>query len=443
MTPSTTSRPKEVYVYIYLPGKNYVPAGLLTHDPDLGRYQFGYGQKYRRLPDAIPLSPVRLPLSLETPVAFRDTGCLPNVFEDVAPDSWGRRLLSLYCPTAIESLPEIDILTAVHEPHRIGALAFGPDLKGPASMAEWYDGPSLMKPVNDLELIAGMLAKIETHFEEGTLAQLRDDLSSPLFRAMAFSGSLVGGSRPKALYTDPQGGEWIAKFPKLVDAWNDPMLEHALMQLARDCGIQTAETQIVTTNDMNILLVRRFDRDEGNRPQHIISGLTLADRRKDDEKGWGSYQGLAQAARRHGDVDAGPELFRRMAFNVLCKNTDDHPKNHAFFVTRGHVRMTPAYDITPAVQGYKDARKYMLALRCGKLGARPTLENVLSDVRPFGLTLDQARGILHDMLQVAKDWRPRLEASGAASKDLDMFKDRFSESERALPERSRGGELER
>ncbi|MFD2855739.1 type II toxin-antitoxin system HipA family toxin [Seohaeicola zhoushanensis] len=143
-------------------------------------------------------------------------------------------------------------------------------------------------------------------------------------------GTSMGGARPKAVVED-EDGLWIAKFNRPDDKWNYARVEHAMLELARACGIHTAQSRITTVGDRDVLLVKRFDRErteKGYLRTRMMSGLTIL-RTEDTHQHrdrW-SYVLLAEELRR---ISARPkedaaELFRRMVFNALISNTDDHP----------------------------------------------------------------------------------------------------------------------
>ena len=130
-------------------------------------------------------------------------------------------------------------------------------------------------------------------------------------------------------------GLWIAKFPQRSDKWNNAPVEAAMLALARRCWIRTPETRVERLGDESVLLVRRFDRDkvEGGYVRHrMVSALTVldADDRVTDRSAW-SYVLLADELRRWSERPAEDrtELFRRVVFNALICNLDDHPRNHA------------------------------------------------------------------------------------------------------------------
>src|SRR5216683_7818871 len=126
-----------------------------------------------------------------------------------------------------------------------------------------------------------------------------------------------------------------------------------MLVLARACDVATAESKIVSIGGRDVLLVKRFDREKteaGYRRARMVSALTLL-RTEDSPQSrdkW-SYILLVEELRR---VSAEPkkdaaELFRRMCFNALISNTDDHPRNHALLAKGRDWKLSPAYDLTP------------------------------------------------------------------------------------------------
>ena len=408
--------------FIALPGQGFVPAGVLEHFPLERRSTFRYGSKYLLRPDAIPLDPVRIPLG-ETLFQTTPEQSMFNVFRDAAPDKWGRRVLSVMAGARAETMTEFEVLTAMNPESRIGGLAFGPDpFSNPKPMAPWYNAEVLSKTSQDLASIAEYVLILEQTRDEDLTDFTVETPSDDFLKAMATSLSPVGGARPKALVSHGRA-LWLAKFPKRGDPWNEPVVEHATMSLAGQCGITVPETRILTLAGLDLLLVRRFARGVGDEPRHMASAFTIGDLAEDGD--WKSYQHLAQQARRLGAVDIGEQLFRRMVFNILCSNTDDHPRNHAFFIHRNRIALTPAFDIAP---NHFRLERYELALGCGSRGREATLDNALSDTGPFGLKQGEASAIVRDMRNRFQGWREYFAAKGVSSSDMSELELRFIQS---------------
>lgn len=151
----------------------------------------------------------------------------------------------------------------------------------------------------------------------------------------------MGGARPKVVVEDrgPDGGApalWLAKFNRADDRFNHARVEHAMLRLAAECGLNAAESRVVQVGDRDVLLVRRFDRahaDAGYRRARMLSALTLlrAGDTHQDRDPWSYVLLVEELPRLSSDSRADAhELFRRMLFNALISNIDDHPRNHGF-----------------------------------------------------------------------------------------------------------------
>ncbi len=338
---TSDSSPTECYVYITLPGQTEpVTAGRFALTPDprgtfIGR--FVYGKSYLARPDAVPLDPVELRL---TPQVY-ETVALNGVFgalRDSGPDYWGRRVIERHAGKP--QLAEIDYL--LYSPDdRAGALGFGLNQTPPAPKRLFNQTLDLEK----LQNVADAIVKDE---------ELPADAANDQIEDLMLIGTSMGGARPKAVVED-ESGLWIAKFNRPDDKWNSARVEHAMLLLARECGLHVAESRIVTAGGRDILLVKRFDREkapDGYLRARMISALTLLraeDTHRSRDK-W-SYVLLAEELRRVSVAPAedAAELFRRMCFNALISNIDDHPRNHALIAKDKDWRLSPAYDLTPAV----------------------------------------------------------------------------------------------
>ena len=155
-------------------------------------------------------------------------------------------------------------------------------------------------------------------------------------KIIAGGGSPLGGAKPKALI-DIDGEQWVIKFfnNEPVDT---PLIEHATMTLARRAGITVAETQLIRLAGENAIAIRRFDRAQGRRIHSLSAGTAIRAATPSGAEPDLGYPELARILRRVGITQNDTnqrdarELFRRMVFNILVDNTDDHEKNHALLV---------------------------------------------------------------------------------------------------------------
>ena len=242
-------------------------------------------------------------------------------------------------------------------------------------------------------------------------------------------GTSMGGARPKAVVEDDDG-LWIAKFNRPDDKWNYARVEHAMLGLARACGLDSAQSRIETVGDRDILLVRRFDHEKiegGYLRARMISGLTIL-RTEDTHQHrdrW-SYVLLAEELRRMSADPKGDaaELFRRMSFNALISNTDDHPRNHAAIARDRDWKLSPAYDLTPSTPISLERRD--LAMSCGDQGRYANPDNLLSQCARFHLERDEAEAIIAAMeKQIARSWYETARRAGVPEKDCEAISGAF------------------
>ena len=273
--------------------------------------------------------------------------------------------------------------------------------------------------------------KYKTHTSDlGVRRLLRDELPSDPnaveVQDLLLLGTSLGGARPKTVIED-QGELWIAKFARPDDRWNYERVEHAMFELARRCGITTADSRIETVAGKDVLLVKRFDRYEGYTRSRMISGLTVL--RADDSVSNGdrwSYILFAEQMRRVVDQPKRNlrELFRRIVFNALISNLDDHPSNHALIAPARRWSLSPAYDLTPAPQIGQDHRDP--AMVCGDRGRFANALNILSEHARFLLERADAEKIITDMTeQVAGTWYDTVRECGVSVQDAETIRSAF------------------
>jgi serine/threonine-protein kinase HipA len=238
----------------------------------------------------------------------------------------------------------------------------------------------------------------------------------------------MGGARPKAVIEDGDS-LWIAKFNRPDDRWDNTRVEHAMLRLARDCGISVAENRIETVAGKDVLLIKRFDREktkDGYLRARMISGLTLlrAEEAAELRQGW-SYVLLVEELRR---IVGEPrkearELFRRMCFNAMISNLDDHPRNHAFIAKEEDWKLSPAYDLTPSPVVSQDRRE--LAMECGDDGRYANAKNLLSQHARFLLEKEEAEKIVKDMIDRVGKWYDVVRSGGVSERDAETIRSAF------------------
>lgn len=400
---------RSCYVFIYLPGElQAVPAGLFSYDSVQRVGLFQYGRRYLERPNAIAVDPAALPLGVEPRMVETNDG-LYGALRDSSPDYWGRTVIAAEKRVAASALDEIDFLLAANA-SRVGNLDFRTELDG----GEPAYAPPTFQALDDLLEASRLLQES---------MPVRRDLQQLLVQ-----GSSIGGARPKCT-VEWDGGLWIAKFPSKGDDFSNARIEHATMTLAGQCGITVPETRVMDIGGREVLMVRRFDREAvpGGYSRHgMVSALSFMEWDQGD-RGAFSYVAIAERMRQVGLAATGAteELYVRMLFNMFCRNTDDHPRNHAFLVKGDQLELSPAYDITPSASRPGVGTDFSLVMDIGQQGRHATIENAISRHASFGLGHDHAVSLVRRVAAVVAGWERHFESSGVASQDVEKFRGSF------------------
>lgn len=417
MTSRTT--PRECFVYVTLPGQTEaVAAGRfqLTADRSgtpIGR--FVYGRSYLDRREAVEIDPVELRLGRGITYQTTEMKGVFGALRDAGPDYWGRTVIERHVGKA--PLGELDYLLESPD-DRAGALGFGLGVEPPAPRREFNQTIELEK----LQAIADELIQEENSNSpaDETAAQVQE---------LLLVGTSMGGARPKVVVEDADG-LWLAKFNAPHDRWNMARAEHAMLVLGRICGLNVADSRVIDVGGRDALLVKRFDRvkaEDGYLRGRMVSALTLlrADDTHRTRDRW-SYVLLAEELRR---VTADPkrnaqELFRRMVFNGLISNADDHPRNHAILAMNDVWALSPAYDLTPTNPVSLERRD--LAQICGNAGRHANAANMLTQCARFSLSQDEATIIINEMKQTVRaNWYATARGQGISERDCELMAGAF------------------
>lgn len=332
---------------------------------------------------------------------------------DSAPDTWGRRLmqreerrLAQRERRQIRTLGEADYLLGVADETRLGALRF-----------RWRGEEAFQAPVREgvpavVEL--GRLLQITERIEQGE--ETAEDL-----RVIFAPGSSLGGARPKASVVDQHGHLSIAKFPKESDDYSIETWEEIALRLAARAGIKTPQHQLVEVGGKSVLLSRRFDR-EGSWRIPFLSAMSMTGSRDGDR---GSYPELVDALSEHGaqaKTDA-KQLYRRMVFNVLVSNVDDHLRNHGFLWSgQGGWTLSPAYDLNPTPV---DVKPRILTTNINLDEGTCSLELLQEAAEFFGLLRKESQSVIREVAAVTHKWRKLATEVGARRSEIDRMASAF------------------
>jgi serine/threonine-protein kinase HipA len=370
---------------------------ILIGELNLLRSTQGVSLRYAEnwLQNGFPLSE-DLPLLAEEFLPA-DKGTAAGAVDDARPDRWGERVIRV-----IDKPPRLSLLEYLYfaGDDRFGAL-------GVSTSAQVYSPRRLgpLPTLEDADEIQELIRKVLAN-EPVPAAQKR--LISP--------GVTLGGARPKALLNSA-GEQWVVKFAD-GEPTDTPLVEHASMTLAHKAKIRAAKTRAVRLTHGHAVAIQRFDRAGAARLHCISAGTAL--RAAGERLG---YPELAQLLRRRGvtahdlHVKHMHELFRRMVFNILIDNTDDHEKNHALIMTDAQqYELSPAYDVLPSGRalGFQQ-------MRVGEQAADSTLDNALSMVPMFALDRNAAVREVRAVVRVVDTWQAHFKASGIKSGDIASY----------------------
>ena len=317
-----------------------------------------------------------------------------GAIDDSAPDRWGRLLMrrserknAEHEKRTARALKEIDFLLMVDDEGRQGALRFKREEQGP--FLTTYDKNHIPPLVS-----VGKLLTAASHV-------MQDSDTEEDLRLLLAPGSSLGGARPKSSVRDKDGHLAIAKFPRKDDEINIIAWEAVALSLANKAGIQVPEWRIETVARQQILLSRRFDRRKNIRIPFLSAMSVLG--AKDNEMH--SYLEIADAIRQ---MSASPKedleaLWRRIVFNVLISNVDDHLRNHAFlYCGLSGWRLSPAYDLNPTPT---DIKPRILSTAIDLIDPSASLDVAASVAHYFDLDNLQAKGIFKEVGSATALWR--------------------------------------
>ena len=336
-----------------------------------------------------------------------------GIFLDSSPDRWGRVLmdrreaiLAKQENRKPKNLFEEDYLLGVFDSYRMGALRFKLSADGPFL----NDNKGMAAPpwtsLRDLEYASLQL-------ENNALQD--EDLVKWISLLLA-PGASLGGARPKASVTGPDGGLWIAKFPSVKDKVDIGAWEMVAADLSQSIGIKTPQSMIRKfNNDHHTFLSGRFDRHADGSRIHFASAMTLLGHT--DGVDGVSYLDLAEFIMKNGgNVDEDlRELWKRIVFNIAIKNTDDHLRNHGFILTTNGWILSPAYDVNPVYFGRG------LTLNISETDNSLDFDLAISVAHYFRVENEQAKNIVNEVKKALKGWTKLAQKYRIPSQEQDLM----------------------
>jgi len=326
---------------------------------------------------------------------FHEDSVFHGALADTAPDAWGCRVIARHHAKRrrhhpqLLALTEMDYLLAVDDFSRMGALRLR-DAQGRWCASVDDDGQRRTPPLADLARIYEASRSVEQGRETA------EDL-----RYLQGKGTSLGGMRPKCSVLDEQGWLAIGKFPSVADTRSVTRCEVLALKLAALAGIEIPAARVVHLDNVAVAVIRRFDRCAAGKriPYQSASSMLMASRYEDR-----SYLEIVDVLRACGvapqrDMHA---LWRRLVFNLLITNVDDHLQNHGFLhVGRGLWRLSPVFDINPFPDRERES-KVWLSQQDGPI---VDVGMLLARAADFSLTREQALSIVSEVVAAVVQWR--------------------------------------
>ena len=415
-------------------GEACIPVGTLAFNADGNREAaaFAYTDSWLNQPAGFQIDPT-LPLLPGTQFHTKGTGAHASIFHgcfaDSQPDGWGSRVIHRdYAKRRKEAersgipfdsrpLNSLDMLLYVDDFSRIGALRFKDE------SGEFVRPPSNGRsapPLIDLSMLLNASRAVEKGTE--TAADLR---------FLQGKGTSLGGMRPKCTILDHDGSLLIGKFPSDTDMRAVTKGEVLALRLAAKAGISAAEARIEYADGIPVTLVKRFDRPGGKRLMYASAHTMLG---LDDDQEH-AYTEIADVLRLKGaaaEKDC-EEIWRRLVFNILATNVDDHLNNHGFVhVANGKWQLSPAFDINP----FPDKARVLKTWISESSGADASIESALEAAPYFGLGKGRDRQILAEVVDAIDAWRQVAMSKevGMTRDEADSFENAFEHGERQVAE---------
>ena len=341
-------------------------------------------------------------------------------FADALPDRWGRTLLlrreqilAQEENRPVKRLSSFDFLVGIDDFSRMGAFRFKEMLDG-----EFINTTNSLRipPLTDLRELIAASKEIEKSENANNLPEKK------WITQLVQPGSSLGGARPKANVVDTDKNVYVAKFPSLKDDYDAGLWEHFCHLLAKNAGINTADTKVLAVNEKHhTLLSKRFDRTSEGKRIHFASAMTLLGLNDGDNAttGHGYLDIVDFILSSCTDVDANLcELFRRVAFNICIGNTDDHFRNHGFLLTAKGWTLSPAYDMNPTLNTHQ-------SLLINSKTNVSDLSVLVNSCDEYMLTAQVAKNIINEVVEAIKDWRIITNKIGIPKREISLFENVF------------------
>lgn len=344
-------------------------------------------------------------------------------FSDTLPDRWGQTLLlrreqlvAAEEKRSVRRLSSFDFLIGIDDYSRMGGFRFKEKQDG-----EYINCEKSLRipPLTDIRALVAASMEIEKSEELNQLPEKKWLLQ------LVHSGTSLGGARPKAGVMNDEGRICVTKFPSRNDDYDVGLWEHLSHLLAKEAGVEAAETSVIETGKKyHALLSKRFDRTVEGRRKHFASAMTLLGLTDGcDAKSGNGYLDIVDFILQNCcDVEQNlRQLYRRVAFNIAIGNSDDHFRNHGFLLTPRGWTLSPAYDMNPTLNEYQ-------ALLINSTTNHADLQVLLDSSEEYMIGKNEAVYIIEEVKAGVKHWKSIATRLGIAKREMDVFEQVFQRS---------------
>lgn len=408
---------RKIYVYADFDWlKTAVLVGELGYESLRGTdsYSFCYDHNWlRQYSDLYLSADINNYTGLQFTQPDRDIfGC----FGDALPDRWGRLLLNRREQIRaqeekrpVRKLSSYDYLLGIDDYSRMGGFRFK---ESPDGEFINCDATLRIPPLTDIRVLVAASIEVEKSEERNLLPDKKWLLQ------LVHPGTSLGGARPKAGVLNEEGELCVAKFPSRNDEYDIGLWEHLSHLLAKEAGVEAAETRAITAGEKyHTLLSKRFDRTTDGRRRHFASAMTLLGLTDGCNAQTGNgYLDIVDFILQHCcNVEANlRQLYRRVAFSIAIGNSDDHFRNHGFLLTPKGWTLSPAYDLNPTFNDHQ-------SLLINATTNRSDLQLLLASSEEYMIGKEEATHIIEEVKDGVSQWRSMAIRIGIAKREMDLF----------------------
>jgi serine/threonine-protein kinase HipA len=349
-----------------------------------------------------------------------DDSCFPLALADTEPDAWGRRVIARAHAKArktnphLKTLNALDYLSAVDDFSRMGALRLQ------------HNSGTFLQTVEEGKRSTPTLVDLQHLYEASRAVEGGHETLDDL-RYLQGKGTSLGGMRPKCTVLDTDGRLALGKFPSLMDARQVTRAEVLALRLAQRAGIDAADSKVVLVGDTPVAVIRRFDRTVDHARIPYLSAASMLQASRNEDRSYTEIADIIRAKCANPSADA-QQLWRRLVFNLLITNVDDHLQNLGFlYVGQGQWRLAPHFDVNPFPDKDRESKTWLSEAT----GPITSLDMLMAQARYFSLQPADAVQVLAQVYAAVRDWRAMALSPevGLLAKELDDFAPAFEHAQ--------------